>query len=80
VWQPLLLLAGVAAAATSGRWRVAYAAIAVLILADLIGLAITRTTLVGEAIALALFSVFWLAQTIQRWNEVDPGILPAPQR
>ncbi|WP_150958911.1 hypothetical protein [Microbacterium testaceum] len=29
---------------------------------------------VGEAVALALFAVFWLVQTVELWNEVDPTL------
>jgi hypothetical protein len=31
--------------------------------------------LIGEAVALALFGMFWLAQTAQKWNEVDPSLV-----
>jgi hypothetical protein len=71
------LTAVVSAAAAGGGWRVTYAIIAALIVIDLFWLAFVRDVLVGEAVALVLFLVFWLAQTIERWNEVDPGILPA---
>lgn len=71
------LTAVVSAAASAGGWRVTYAVIAALIAVDLAWLAIVRSVLVGEVVALVLFLVFWLAQTIERWDEVDPGILPA---
>lgn len=29
---------------------------------------------VGEAVALALFAVFWLVQTVELWNEPDPSL------
>ncbi len=29
---------------------------------------------VGESIALALFGVFWVVQTVEFWNEADPGL------
>lgn len=74
------LTAVVSAAAARGGWRITYGIIAALIVLDLIQLALLRDALVGEAIALILFSVFWLAQTIERWDEVDPGILPAAAR
>jgi len=31
-------------------------------------------TVVGEAIALALFGVFWVVQTVELWNDADPGL------
>ena len=31
--------------------------------------------LIGEAIALAVFGIFWLAQTAQNWDEVDPALV-----
>lgn len=31
--------------------------------------------LIGEAIALAVFAMFWLAQTVQKWDEVDPSLI-----
>ena len=31
--------------------------------------------LIGECIALALFGLFWLVQTTQKWNEVDPSLV-----
>lgn len=76
----LALTALVSSAASARVWRVVYAVIAVLIVVDLVSLAFARSWLVGEAIALALFLVFWLAQTVERWNEVDPGILPPSRR
>jgi hypothetical protein len=30
---------------------------------------------VGEAGLVLLFAVFWIAQTVQRWDDVDPAIL-----
>ncbi|KHK98540.1 hypothetical protein LK09_06060 [Microbacterium mangrovi] len=71
------LTAVVSAAAATRGWRVTYAIIAALIAIDLVWLAFVHAALWGETIALVLFLVFWLAQTIERWNEVDPGILPA---
>ncbi|MBB3158833.1 hypothetical protein FHS07_002551 [Microbacterium proteolyticum] len=29
---------------------------------------------VGESIALALFGVFWVVQTVEFWNDADPGL------
>jgi hypothetical protein len=31
--------------------------------------------LIGEAIALALFGMFWVAQTVQNWDEVNPALI-----
>jgi hypothetical protein len=31
--------------------------------------------LIGECVALALFALFWLAQTAQKWDEVDPSLI-----
>lgn len=28
----------------------------------------------GESVALALFAVFWIVQTVELWDEVDPSI------
>jgi hypothetical protein len=30
--------------------------------------------LIGEALALALFAVFWVLQSLQRWNDPDPAV------
>ncbi len=59
-------------------------AVAVGILATLVLLAIGIVTdvertgfpvvFVGESIALALFGVFWLVQTVEFWNEADPSL------
>ena len=29
----------------------------------------------GEGVALVLFAVFWLLQTVELWNEPDPRLL-----
>jgi len=77
----LAAAAVVSAIAAHGRWRVAYAAIATLMVLDLLWLMLVRDLLPGESIALALFAVFWLVQTVERWNEIDPaGILPTTSR
>jgi hypothetical protein len=31
--------------------------------------------LIGEAIALAVFGIYWLAQTAQNWDDVDPALV-----
>lgn len=69
-----IALASVAAAVVAPvHWRVVYGALAAGILADLVWLAVQRVVFAGEAIAIVLFAVFWVAQTIQKWNELDPS-------
>jgi len=63
-----------AAFAATGRWRVVYGVLAAALVLDLVWLAVQRAVFAGETIAIALFAVFWIAQTVQKWNEVDPGI------
>jgi hypothetical protein len=79
----------VSSVAASGGWRILYAAIAGLTLLDvalLLVVLVLRDTgtdlvaatgipfvLIGESIALLLFAAFWVAQTVQNWNEVDPA-------
>lgn len=69
--------------------RVVYLVLAAVLFADLLALAVisfaTRGAvetmfpwvLVGEAVALIAFVVFWLLQTWQRWDESDPASLLA---
>jgi hypothetical protein len=73
---------------SSGRRRAglrrAYGVVAVGILVTLVLLVIGVVTgvertgfpvvFVGEAIALALFGVFWVVQTVELWNDTDPGL------
>ncbi|OZD38589.1 hypothetical protein CH252_32145 [Rhodococcus sp. 06-1477-1B] len=64
--------------------RLAYAAVAIAIVLTLVLLVVglvsgaERTgfpvVLVGESVALALFAVFWLVQTVELWNEADPTL------
>jgi len=64
--------------------RIAYATVAVGIVVTLVLLLIGVITgleragapvvLVGESVALALFAVFWLVQTVELWNEADPTL------
>ncbi|WP_285138254.1 hypothetical protein [Microbacterium sp. lyk4-40-TSB-66] len=64
--------------------RRAYGAVAVGILVTLVLLVVGIVTdvertgfpvvFVGEAIALALFGVFWVVQTVELWNDADPGL------
>ncbi|MBD8478771.1 hypothetical protein [Microbacterium sp. CFBP 8794] len=66
--------------------RLAYGAVAaaivltlaVLVAALLAGVdtAAVPVILWGEAVAVGLFAVFWLVQTIELWNEVDPTLGP----
>ncbi|GAA1967615.1 hypothetical protein [Microbacterium deminutum] len=52
-------------------------AVSVLNLAgvDLVAATGAPLILIGECIALALFAMFWLAQTAQKWDEVNPSII-----
>jgi hypothetical protein len=67
--------------------RVVYIAVAAGIVAALAFLlaavtgiaALPGAVLTGEAAALGLFAVFWLAQSVEFWNEVDPA-LRGPRR
>lgn len=65
------------------RWlRVSYFSIGVAITLALIGTvvlapighALWRPVLVGESVALILFAVFWMLQTVQFWNDPDPRL------
>ena len=70
------------------RFRPAYAAVAIGILIALVGLAATLVRAIGgvdvtrpvpwvflgESLALVLFAVFWLLQTVELWNEPDPRL------
>ena len=53
----------------------------VVVLVVIVGLGIPEGTMpppvfVGEFIALGLFFVFWVLQTVQNWNSVDPRFAP----
>jgi len=74
------------AARMTRRYAVIYLFVPVLMALDLVALVVVVSTdrsspgvLVCEAAALALFAVFWVAQTIQWWREDDPPHL-APRR
>ncbi len=64
--------------------RIAYAVIAVGLAVDLIvTLALSderfspsRPVFVGETIALLLFLAFWVLQSVNKWRESDPSLLP----
>lgn len=70
------------------RLRTAYAVVAVGIALTLVGLVTVLVldgggggvlggfpvVFIGEAVALALFLVFWVVQTIELWNEADPAL------
>lgn len=66
--------------------KLVYLAVALLLIADLIVLVFFAASLeplpvvfVCEAIALALFAVFWFVQTAQRWDENDQRYsMPTP--
>lgn len=66
------------------RLRVAYATVAATIVLTLVLLVVgvlagaeqrgIPVVLVGESVALALFAVFWIVQTVELWDEVDPSL------
>lgn len=66
------------------RLRAAYATVAAAIVVTLVALVVGVATgavergipvvLVGEAVALTLFAAFWIVQTVELWDEVDPSI------
>lgn len=81
-------VAVVSALGARGRWRRIYLAVAIgmgVLLVYLATVMIARLAgadqagqpwvLVGEVGLVALFAVYWLAQTAQRWNEVDPALM-----
>ncbi|MGD8166712.1 hypothetical protein ACEXOS_005775 [Herbiconiux sp. P16] len=68
--------------------RIAYWAVAVALVVDLLGLIVVvgsglalevtpSPLFLGEAIALALFVAFWVLQSVQKWNADDPRVLAA---
>jgi hypothetical protein len=83
------LMAAAGAGGTS--YRTLYGVLSVLFVLSLIFILVTTVIrmadadgsaapaapwiLIGEAAALALFGMFWLAQTAQKWNEVDPSLI-----
>jgi hypothetical protein len=74
----------VRAARMTRRYAVIYVLVPALMVLDLVALVVVVSTnrdnpgvLVCEAAALALFAVFWVAQTIQWWREDDPPHLRA---
>ncbi len=79
----------VAAVSAPPPWRAVYLACAGGILLSLAFLAVVFAlrlagaaagevplVLVGEALLVLFFAVFWLAQTVQKWDETNPSILP----
>ncbi|MFN3949896.1 hypothetical protein [Microbacterium sp.] len=66
------------------RLRLAYGVVAIGIVATLVLLVVgviagaeqrgVPVVLIGEVVALALFAVFWVVQTVELWNEVDPRL------
>lgn len=68
--------------------RIAYAIVAAGIAATLLLLVVALVAgldggafpvvFVGESLALALFAVFWVVQTVELWNDADPTVWSAP--
>ena len=83
------LMAAAGAGGTS--YRAVYGALSVLFVLSLIFVVIVSLMqysstdsitpggapliLIGEAIALAVFGIFWVAQTAQNWNDVNPALI-----
>ncbi|UUT35629.1 hypothetical protein [Microbacterium elymi] len=76
-----------AAITSADRWRALYAGVAIGMAAFLVYLGIVMIArlagadqtgqpwiLVGESGLVVLFAVFWIAQTVQKWDEVDPSL------
>ncbi len=68
------------------RYAVVYVLVPVLIVIDLVVMVVIVKAdapgpgvLVCEAVALALFAVFWIAQTVQWWREDNPPHLLPPR-
>jgi hypothetical protein len=92
----IAVVSAITAASASAPWRGVYRAVAigiavvlVLLLAvlglRLAGIDLVADTgvpwvLVGELAVVGLFALFWIAQTAQYWDEIDPAILAAPIR
>jgi len=84
----MVAIAVVSAAASRRPWRRVYVIVAVGMATSLLYLAIVGIvrltgvdlsgqpwTLVGEIGVIGFFAVFWVAQTVQKWNEVDPSLV-----
>ena len=84
----MVAVAIVSAVTSRDAWRRLYAGVAIgmgaflvylgtVMIARLAGADQTGQPwiLVGEAGLVLLFAVFWIAQTVQRWDDVDPAIL-----
>ncbi|WJM16384.1 hypothetical protein [Microbacterium arborescens] len=62
------------------RTRIGYIVVAVALLLDLAATAVSAmlfdlpVVLAGELVALALFLVFWMMQTAQKWSLADPAL------
>jgi hypothetical protein len=69
------------------RWRIAvYWVVAVAMTVDLAVVVVAASTglgvrtmppsiLVGESVALLLFLVFWVLQSLEKWDDADPSVL-----
>lgn len=86
----IAVVAAIAAVTSPAPWRACYAAIAIVIAADIVflvtvivlqrnGVDVVQTTgipfiFVGEALAVLLFAAFWILQTVQLWDDADPAV------
>ncbi|WP_417562391.1 hypothetical protein [Microbacterium sp.] len=90
VFFGLMVAVAIVSAVAHSRYRVVYVVVAagmVACLLYLFGVELARLggadlagvpwVLFGEVGLIALFAVFWIAQTVQKWDETDPSILPA---
>lgn len=81
-------IAVVSAVASARPWRPVYLTVAVGMAASLLylaGVGVARLaavdlsgqpwTLVGELGVIGFFAVFWVAQTVQKWDDVDPSLV-----
>lgn len=87
----LMIAAAIVSAATATGWaRLVYAGVAIGMAACLVYLAVifalraggvdlagTPLVLIGEAGLVGLFAVFWIAQTVHKWDDADAAVVPA---
>lgn len=63
---------------TASAFRVPYAVVAGLLVIVLAAYLVffPRGVLLAEAAALVLFAAFWIVQSIEKWGQPDPSLLP----